>query len=1133
MVEASVAIRDGHFSVVLDLAGQVLEVQPDNQQAAELLAFVARGQAAAASLRPFGRQMRVTFLYCDIAGMPDPLLWAEFEQQRALWAAYYDVASQVVERYDGHIVSYEGEEGNGLMIAFGYPRAHEDDARRAVHAAIGIRDAVNRLRHDTEDGHVPRIGLHTGVAESDTMENADLFSQHIAIAEQIQESSEPGSILMSEDTAALVSGFFETLDMGARQLKNFPDPVRLVQVVGASGVEDRLEAASVLTPLVGRGAGRSLLLGLWEGVRSGNHGGTVLITGDAGIGKSRLARFIRDRAAFDGHATLRTNCSPYYTLAGFHAIARMLERRCGVEDVNDPDARYDRLTQEVEASGADDGVIVPLLAPLLDIPSVGEDGSIRYNLPQYDRDLLLQKTIDAVIAWWTGVASSSPSIVLLEDLHWSDRSTMQVVERLVSSDAIPGLLLVVTTRPELAEKSRLGLSFEAESISEGADIEVHRINIADGLEIGSHQLAEAEPSDLVDSVTALRLGKLDDASVAQLIDTIPSTGGVSDDRRRRIIELADGVPLFVEELVRSGSDLPETIEQLLQKRVQDSGDDLQLLQIASVIGARRVRVPLLTSVIESMSAEEGRVPSEDLLSEPLDRLVDLRLLDRRRTGDADRYRFRHALIRDAAYQTIAEDERPRIHGHVAEQMESGAAGPDPNPAMVALHYERAGNALKALQWYGAAATASFAAGAATEAIDAVNKALAIVDSWPDSPDKSLTQMQFLMLRGGSYQSLEGYGSQSAYDDFSRAQTLSDSLRERFESAGLVMALNAYRTVRGERHEADRLVAQQEAILDSTRESNPEAAALFEADVDFNKGLHVFVQGDWNGARTFWERSIHGPNGFEHREQRLWEGQTPPNDPHVGAYAQLIPVYWNQGEMSKALEAYQSAMEIADSLPFPHGPFMRAYTHSYMGWVYQFSDNNEMALAEFGAAAHLGTEHGFVFWQAFGGLGATVAQLHMQLSPENLGILDYINAEAAKANTWMLQPYYRTQRAWFRAEDDPEGAIVAFDEALELAADKQEQFYDSMARVLKARVLIDLGRGEEARDELLAAHGLALKQGAHAFRLEAAALMATAVDESLRPDGALEMVREAVGGIVDDESHKAAYPRLETASQVLT
>lgn len=1086
LAAAGTAIEEGDFNTVVDLTDQALEIEPGNEQLAELRSTADRIRTAASTLEPFGRRMLVTFLFCDIVGSTEGVGALELEEQRDLWNVYYEAASEVVEHYDGHIVKYLGD---GLLIAFGYPVAHEDDPRRAVHAALGIRDALAAI--DSGEGGpqlVPRIGIHTGEAIADTSARRDVFGLAIHKADRVQRCAEAGSVVISEATARLVTGYFDAVPLGPTELRSFAEPEHLFRIDSSRGIDDRLEAAALLSPFVGRSTELSRLSDLWKPVQTSDDGAAAVIVGEAGIGKSRLARIVRDRAAFDGGNVIHASCSPYYTLSAFHAFGRLLEDRCGLRGIDDAGVRFKALEMELEAVRRDSSD-VELLAPLLGVPAtLTETDEHLYTPPQLDRDLLQTRTMEALVAWIEAVGASTPTVIVVEDLQWADASSELVLTRLLEERPPEGILLLATTRPA----SRWAAVLERLATT-----------------------STASP------LLTIELERFDGATVEEMIGAM-DTVSIDAERRSRIIELSEGVPLFVEELVRSDLDLPESVEQLLQAQVQRAGADLSHAQVASVIG-NRVDVALLMAVGAVFAEQAGaQAPTSDELVAALDRLADVRVLERRRSGGEPNYRFRHALIRDAVYSPISPTEKQRLHHVVAEQLVRTATGGAPNAAIIALHFERAGDQLQALEWYGNAARSAFASGGAHESIDAINKALGIIDGWPESEDKALIELQLLMLRGANHQSLTGYGSPDAYTDFTAAQALSDALRPRYESAGLLMALNAYRTIRGERDQAQAVLDR----LDDVLAGSGTDADKFRGDVHFNHALHSFAQGEIETARTQWEAAI---EEFERRENRIWEGQTPPNDPHAAAYAQLVPVYWMQGEAERALEAYEQALSICDTLEFPHGPFMRAYTHSYAGWTYQLAGDPIKAIGEFQQTYGIGTEHGFVMWQGFAGLGLTTAQAYLEPAPENVEALEGLNAMLAAAESWFYQPCYRSHAAWVRAEiGELDEALSGLDAALRLAADKREHHFDPMARIMRARVLMRLDRHPEALADLLAAHDLAETQGSHAYRLMAALAMRTELDEAVRPGPGPSMLEAAVEAIRDGDAHPELYPAVAIA-----
>lgn len=1090
LAAAGSAIEQGDFNTVVDLTDQALEIEPGNEQLAELRSTADRIRTAASTLEPFGRRMLVTFLFCDIAGSTEGVEALELEEQRDLWNVYYEAASEVVEHYDGHIVKYLGD---GLLIAFGYPVAHEDDPRRAVHAALGIRDALRAMNTDgSRSLLVPRIGIHTGEAIADTSTRRDVFGLAIHKTDRVQRTAAPGSIVVSEATSRLISGYFDIEPLGPIELRSFAEPEHLFRVDASRGIDDRLEAAALLSPFVGRNAELSRLSQLWGPVDSAGAGAVAVIVGDAGIGKSRLARIVRDRAVFDGANAIHASCSPYYALSGFHAFGRLLEDRCGVREVDDPAVRFKALEVEMQAVGLGESG-VELLAPLLGVPAtIAETGEHLYTPPPLDRDLMQSRTMETLFAWIGAVGASAPTVIVVEDLQWADASSELVLQRLMEEGPPAGILMIATTRPTPSWTASLERITATQSMSH---------------------------------VEVIELGRFDGATIEQMIDAMDAAP-IDAERRARIVELSEGVPLFVEELMRSERDLPESVEQLLQAQVQRAGSDLAHAQVAAVIGTR-VDLPLLAAVNAVFAEEAGAQPlTNSQLVAALDRLVDVRLLERRRSGAEPNYRFRHALIRDAVYGPISPADKQRLHHVVAEQLVRAATGGVPNAAIVALHFERAGDQLQALEWYGNAARSAFASGGANESIDAINKALGIIEAWPDSEDKALIELQLLMLRGANHQSLTGYGSPDAYADFTAAQTLSDALRPRYESAGLLMALNAYRTIRGERDQAQAVLDRLDGVLAGSGDN----ADKFRGDVLFNQALHSFAMGEIATAREQWEASI---EEFERREHRIWEGQTPPNDPHAGAYAQLIPVYWMQGEAERALAAYEQALSLCDTLEFPHGPFMRAYTHSYAGWTYQLAGDPIRAIREFQQTYGIGTEHGFVMWQGFAGLGLTTAQAYLEPARENIEALEGVNGMLASAESWFYQPCYRSHAAWLRAEiGELDEALAGLDASLRLAEDKREQHFDPMARIMRARVLMRLDRDADAATDLRIAHDMAESQGSHAFRLIAALAMMSELDDAVRPDDAPSMLSAAVDSIPDADAHPDLYPAVAVARGLL-
>ncbi|HEY7563856.1 MAG TPA: AAA family ATPase, partial [Acidimicrobiia bacterium] len=513
--------------------------------------------------------------------------------------AFQDVCNQVVSRFDGYI---NKSLGDGLMVLFGIPRAHEDDARRAVYTGLGIVESVRTLAPAVFEKHgvelAVRVGIHTGdVVAGEVFGMTEVAGTVPHQAARIQTEAAPDSVVISRQTAQLVSGYFDLREKGLVPLRGFSKPVELFEVLRPLEVDGRLEAlGGVLTPMVGREREQAQLLDLWQATKDGG-ARAVLIRGEAGIGKSRLARFIRDLSARSGGGPLQGACSPYYTSTAFYPLARMLSRRCGLSPDSDNSERLALLEHEVKEAQLDPENVIPYLAPILSI-DLGADG--RYPAPRQDASKLKQATIERFKQWWAGLAAAEPRVVLIEDLHWAEPSSLELIEDALT-DLPPGLLLVMTARPEFR---------------------------ADGWPARS-TLLDLKPLALDDRHRMIRSMRV---------------GDLPESLANEIAERSDGVPLFVEELLWSVWDhtsgapnrVPATIRDLLVARLEAAGPNPQLAQAAAVIGSR-FEVDLLSDVT-------GIPPSQLRLE--LEALAGKGILETQGLGNERRFAFRHSLIRD-------------------------------------------------------------------------------------------------------------------------------------------------------------------------------------------------------------------------------------------------------------------------------------------------------------------------------------------------------------------------------------------------------------------------------------------------------------------------------------------------------
>ena len=527
-------------------------------------------QAAAPPAAPppsAAERRQLTVLFCDLADSTRLARQLDPEDLRAVVRAYQETAAAVIQRYEGHIAQYLGD---GLLVYFGYPQAHEDDAQRAVRTGLELLAAMRTLnpRLVQEQGVrlAVRIGIHTGLVVVGAMGSGGRH-EHLALgdtpnlAARLQGLAEPDTVVLSDTTSRLVQGYFVCQDRGAQTLKGMDTPVRVVQVVGESAAQSRLDvaAASGLTPLVGRETEVTLLLERWAQARDGL-GQVVLLSGEAGIGKSRLVRVLTERVVAEGAPRLTLHCSPYHTNSAFYPVIEHLQRLLHWHRDVSPEARLTTLEQAVQAARLPLEEAVPLLAALLAVPVPERYPPLTLS-PQRQK----QQTQEALVAWLLAETAQQPVLAVWEDLHWADPSTLELLGLLLDQVPTARLLLVLTARPEFRP-----------------------------------------PWALRAHLTQLTLTRLVRPQVEEMVLRVTGGKPLPAEVVQQIVVKTDGIPLFVEELVktvlesglvREDADryvltgplpplaIPATLQDALMARLDRLAAVKEVAQLGAVAGA--------------------------------------------------------------------------------------------------------------------------------------------------------------------------------------------------------------------------------------------------------------------------------------------------------------------------------------------------------------------------------------------------------------------------------------------------------------------------------------------------------------------------------------------------------------------
>lgn len=746
------------------------------------------------------RQLSVMF--CDLVDSTGLAERLDLEAYRELISDYQRAARLAMERYGGFIARYMGD---GLLVYFGYPRAHENDAERAVRAGLDVVDLVAAIITPGEEVLRVRVGIATGRVVAGDIIGEGASEEHAVLGEtpnlaaRLQSLAPPNGVIVAEATQRLVEGRFELEPLQPQRVKGLRDPVRSFQAK-AIRAASRFEAATArgLSHFLGRGSELQLLLDRWSQARDGE-GQVVLLSGEAGIGKSRMLRELREQISDEPHTSLRYQCSPFSTKTAFAPIIDQLVNGAGIIPDDSTARKLDKI-ESLLSTSVGDTATAPLFANLLSIP--GD----RY--PPLSMTAQRQKLgiIAGLVAQLEALAGQRPVLVLVEDAHWMDASTLETFDAIVERTRALPVLVVMTHRPELESTwGRFG------------HVTVHSLN----------RLNRRDARALSEHVTGGR------ALPEVVID--------------EILKRTDGVPLFVEELTKAVMEtglltevdgryvldrplshlaIPTTIQDSLMERLDRLAPVKEVAQAAACIG-REFTVPLLAQILERASLEDD-----------LKQLLDAGLIFRRGTGESEIYSFKHALVQDAAYESLLASKRRRFHAHIAPALE---ASPDPDPAVLARHFSAAHVADKAANYFLAAGERALAMSALTEAASESELGLAEIEHLPASAARDRIELDLRMALGAARLASFGWPHASVRAAYEPAFDLAGKLEDRRSLGRILWGLCVHHWTRAEFAETHQWLARLETVADR---SNDDELTVVR---DMSAGCQYFWEAEYERA----------------------------------------------------------------------------------------------------------------------------------------------------------------------------------------------------------------------------------------------------------------------------------------------
>jgi class 3 adenylate cyclase/tetratricopeptide (TPR) repeat protein len=1022
LADAQAALESGERAEADVLARAVLALDPGNPDAEALVDGA-------------DQRIQMTLMFCDMVGSTQLADEHDPEETSSLLREYRLLCTGVIGRYGGFI---EDRQGDGLLVRFGYPWVHEDDARRAVLSGLEIVRAIS--------GHPRRlqvrIAVHTGLV---VLDGGEVVGATPNEAARLQGLAPPNTVVISDATHALVRGYFHVRAKGDATLRGIARPIGVFVVAGERTTE-RLELGTRLTPFTGRRRELDLIRETWQRTcrdRAAPAGGrppALLVTGPAGIGKSRLARESSRRLAA---RSLTCGCSSYHATTSLQPFMGLLAALCGVTPSDSLRERLVKLRARVRDTAAHDVEgDLPVLTAALSIPAGETSPPLDLDATKM-RALALQSAAEIL----RSAAAGEPRILLVEDLHWADESSLDLITTLLAAPC-PGLLVVMTARPDFVAPW---------------------------------------PEEVV---RRLVLEPLAAADLERMTAHIAEGGQLGDELQRELISRSDGIPLFLEELVRSRATLraeagggaaadasglvPAALRDPLLARLVVPGVDLALAQVAATIGAEADRDLLRRACALSDKPFQSKLAN----------LVAAGLVSESDTGAV---RFRHDLLRDAAYETQRRSTRRSRHSRIADLLLEGAAVAAPDAGELAFHLERGERYPEAIDALFAAARTDQELGAHKEAMARLTRVLVLVEHLPTGAPRLLHELGARQLRSFSATMTGGYSAPETAQDHARCVELCEHLGLTPELLPSLVLSWSYYTFRGDMAESGRVYATIDRLV-SDSELPSETVALARS----LEGVDCFFRGAFAEAERLLRGFLRSPCSAK-APPASWPL---PHDPHAAAAAHLLVTLSMRGEHEEASALGARALRRAAQLRFPFGPFSTAYLKSQLALVAMFYGDYAQAARLGDETSRLGDRHGFVLWSLCG----TMQRLVAQVSLGDVSALDPLAAaigrfrELLSAELWA--PYWLTQLACAQlSAGRQEEARAALDEALRVADATGAQFYT--AETLRIRGALRCERGEaEGMSDLRAAVEKARAQ--HAAALERRAARELKLQEARQP-----------------------------------
>jgi predicted ATPase/class 3 adenylate cyclase len=1021
---------------------------------------------------PEAERRQLTVMFCDLADSTRLSQQLDPEDLREVVRAYQEIAAEVIYQYEGHIAQYLGD---GLLIYFGWPVSHEDDARRALLAGLGIVEVITTTlnqRLETEKGVqlTVRLGVHTGPVVVGKMGGGGRHEnlatgETVNVTARLEGLARPNTVVVSHVTARLVEGAFTLEDLGPHALKGVAEPMQVFRVISPVEVYENETGVVGVPFLVGRDEEVGLLLRRWQQSKEAL-GQAVLISGEAGIGKSSLLAAMRAHVRQEGCERITMRCSPYHQNSALHPMITHLDHRLGLTREDTPDIKLDKLERTLRASGLSLEETVPLFAMLLSIPF-----NNRYVTPTLSPQQNRQRTLDTLVGWLLAQAEQQPVLVAWEDLHWADPSTLEMLGLVLEQTPTVPMLHVLTCRPE----------FTPPWVSR------------------SH-------------MTPLTLNRLERPQVEALIRHQSKGKALPAEVVEHIVAKTDGAPLYVEELTKmllesdllreqedqytltgplSTVSIPDTLQASLMARLDQLNMAKEVAQMGAVLGRE-----FTYEILQAISSQD-----EETLQVGLARLVEAELLYQRGRPPRAHYLFKHALIQDAAYTSLLRSTRQRVHQQVARQLEAHfPKAVETEPELLAHHYTEANLLGQAVPYWQRAGQVAQGRSAHHEAIAHLNQGLRVLTTLPETRARDQQELPLRIDLGKSLIATKGWASPETEAAYTRAWEICQQTRDTSWPFAVLWGLSNVYVVRADLTKHREVGAQ----FLSLAEQQSDAILLLVAH--YLTGQNLLHVGEYVTGLAHFNQACALYDPQHHHTYVTLFGV----DVGVFALSYISHALWGLGYPEQAVQRSREALALAQKVEHP---FSIALAQAYAAMLQQFRREPSTATKHAEIALTVCTEQGFAYYLAWatiiqgwalaetGRREAGIAQMHQGLTtlqatggglriPYYLTLLAEADGEVGQAEEGLhllvgaASHLDKTQDRWVEAElyrlrgdlllavspDNHLAAEACFHQALDIARHQQATSLELRAAISLARLWQSQGKRQEAYDLLALVYG---------------------------------------------------------------